>query len=192
MESADHHIAETISLDTGPIVNLVGRDVLRIYGLVRRSPCIGAVSAYDGHELVILVGNGEFGGLVADGIYLMIDCRTCGLVLSAAICLEKRLYLIEHRLLGCVVGRTELLRALEHQVFKIMGQTGGLRRVVLAPDLDRYVGLYTGLFFVDGHEDFQSIVQCVDFGLQRIPLDSFILLSAGVKRQRQHQRRRHE
>ena len=184
VETADHDIAEAVRLDTGPVVNLVGRDVLRVDGLVGRSPGIGAVGADDGHELVVLVRDGQFRRLIAYGVDLAINRRALCLVLRPAISLEQRLDAVKHRLLGSIVRSSELLRALEHQVLEIVCEPRRLRRVVLASDLHCDVGLDAWLLLVDGHEDLESVVQRVDFCLKRIPLDSFILLPAGTQRQR--------
>ena len=59
VESANHHIAETVGLDPGPVVNLIGRDVFCVAGHIGRSESIGSLSAYHRHQLVILVRYGD-------------------------------------------------------------------------------------------------------------------------------------
>ena len=102
--------------------------------------------------------------------------RTLGLVGGLAVNFEEVFDLIEHRFLGCEVRCAELLRPLEHQVFEIVRQSGGLGRVVLAAHVHGDVGLDARRLLVDAHIDFQPVVQGVDFGVQRIALHCFVLV----------------
>ena len=101
-----------------------------------------------------------------------------------AIDLEEFLDLVEERLFLRIVRRSELFRALEHQVFEIVGETGGLLRVVLAADLHGDVRVDARFVLVDNHVDFETVVQRIDAGLGRVVFDGFILvLVAGCNRQ---------
>ena len=177
VEAADHAVTEAVSLDAGPVVDLVGGDVLGIDSLVGGGPGVGAVRADDGHQLVILIGDRELGGLVAHRVDAVIDGLAPGLVRRLAVKFEELFDLVEHRLLGFIVHRTEALRALEHQVFEIMGQSGRLGGVVLAAHLHGHVGLDAGLLFVHGHEDLHAVVQGVDFGLERVTGNGLVALA---------------
>ena len=95
-----------------------------------------------------------------------------------AIDLEQLLDLVEERFLLRIVLGAELLGALEHQVFEIVGQAGRLLRVVLAADLHGDVCVDARLVLVDDHVDFQSVVQCVDAGARGVALDGLILVLA--------------
>ena len=176
VEAADHGVLKPVGLDPGPVVDLVRRDVLDVYGHVLRRKSIGAVGADGRHQFVVLVGDGDFRSLVADRVDAVVDRRTLGLVGGLAVNFEEVFDLIEHRFLGCEVRCAELLRPLEHQVFEIVRQSGGLGRVVLAAHVHGDVGLDARRLLVDAHIDFQPVVQGVDFGVQRIALHCFVLV----------------
>ena len=176
VEAADHGVLKPVGLDPGPVVDLVRRDVLDVYGHVLRRKSIGAVGADGRHQFVVLVRDGDFRSLVADRVDAVVDRRTLGLVGGLAVNFEEVFDLIEHRFLGCEVRCAELLRPLEHQVFEIVRQSGGLGRVVLAAHVHGDVGLDARRLLVDAHIDFQPVVQGVDFGVQRIALHCFVLV----------------
>ena len=176
VEAADHGVLETVGLDLGPVVDLVRRDVLDVYGHVLRREGIGAVGADGRHQFVVLVGDGDLRSLVADRVDAVVDRRALGFVGRLAVNLEEVFDLVEHRFLGCEIRCAELLRALEHQVFEIVRQPGGLGRVVLAAHIHGDVGLDTRRLLVDAHVDLQPVVQGVDFGVQRVALHCFVLV----------------
>ena len=188
VEAPYHAVTEPVGLYAGPVVYLVGGDVLGIDGLVVRGPGVRALGAYYRHKLVVLVGYRELGGLVAHGVYPMVDRHPLILVVRRAVPLEKGLYLVEHGLLGRIVGSSEALGALEHQVFEVVRESGGLGGVVLAADLDRDIGLDARSLPVHGHIEPESVVESVYFSLERISAHRLILLSAAGK-QRQHRDR---
>ena len=97
-----------------------------------------------------------------------------------AIDLEEFLDLVEERLFLRIVRRSELFSALEHQVFEIVGETGGLLRVVLAADLHGDVRVDARFVLVDNHVDFETVVQRIDAGLGRVVFDGFILVFAAA------------
>ena len=191
VEAADHQMTETVGLDTGPVVDLVGGDVLGIDGLVVGGPGVGPGGADDSHQFVILVGDRQLGGLETHGIDLVVDGQALRLVRGLAVDLEQALDLVQHGLLGSIVGRAELLGALEHDVLQVVGHARGLGRVVLAAHLDGHVGLDAGLFLVDGHEDLHAVVQGVDLGLQGVAGNGLITL-AGAGRQKKERGRRNQ
>lgn len=115
-----------------------------------------------------------FEGFVADAVDLTVDCRTLRIVGRLAVNLEELFDLVEQGLLGFVVARAELLGALEHQMFEIVGQTGRFARVVLAADFHGDVGFDARFCLIDAHIDFQSVIQRVDTGLERVVLDRFV------------------
>ncbi len=93
-----------------------------------------------------------------------------------AVNLEQCLDRVEHRLLGGVVGGSEVLCAFEHQVLKVVGESCGLFRVVLAAYLDGDVGLHARSLLVDGHINLESVVESVDLRVHRISLDCLVLV----------------
>ena len=66
VEAADDGVAEAVGLNLRPVLNLVRGDVLDVDGHVLRRVGVGARGADGGHQLVVLVGNGDFRCLVAD------------------------------------------------------------------------------------------------------------------------------
>lgn len=162
VESSDHRVHEPVGLDLRPVVDLVGRNVLLIDRHIIGSEGVGVVGADDGHQFVIFIRNGDLGRLVADRVYLMVDRLALLRVGLCAVNLEEGLDGVEHRLLGGVVGGSEALRALEHQVLKVVGESCRLLRIILAADLDRDVGLHARSLLVDGHINLQPVVKGVD------------------------------
>ena len=61
VETANHHILETIGLDLSPVINLVRWDILGIASHVVRSVGIGTLSTNGSHQLVVLVRNKVLG-----------------------------------------------------------------------------------------------------------------------------------
>ncbi len=97
-----------------------------------------------------------------------------------AVDFEQLLDLVEERLLLGIVLGAELLGALEHQVFEIVGEAGGLLRVVLAADLDGHVGVDARFVLVDDHVDFKAVVEGVDPRCGGIALDGLVLVLAAA------------
>ena len=112
----------------------------------------------------------------------MVDCLPACLVHGHPVLLEQGLDFVKQRLLRCIIRGTELRGALEHKVLEVMGETCGLGRVILAPDLHCDVGLDARGLLVDGHEHFQTVVKGVNFGVLRIVLDGLVLRTAGAER----------
>ena len=73
MEAPDDRMTETVRLNLRPILDLVGRNVLHITGHVGGSEGVGPLCTYEGHQLVILVGNGNFGSFIAEGVDAVVD-----------------------------------------------------------------------------------------------------------------------
>ena len=85
-----------------------------------------------------------------------------------AVDLEAALNVVQQGALGLIIGGAEALGALKHEVLKVVRQTRGFGRVVLAAALDGHVTLYVRLFVIDGQVHLQAVVQRVDAGLQRV------------------------
>ena len=57
METTDHHVLETVTLDSGPVLDLIRGDVLRIAGHIVRGVGIRPFGTDGSHQFVILIGN---------------------------------------------------------------------------------------------------------------------------------------
>ena len=112
--------------------------------------------------------------------------QALGLVGGLAVNLEETFDLVKHRFLRGVVRSAELLRAFEHQVLEVVGQTGGLGRVVLSADADGDVGLDAGRLLIDAHVDLQSIRKGVDPRFHRIARYRFVLVLAARRGEQSH------
>ena len=177
METANNSVTETVGLDAGPVVDLVGGDVLDVHGFVVAGKCIGAVGSDHGHELVVLIGDGDLGGFVADGVDTVVYGCTLGRVFGLAVLFKKLLNLVQEGLFGGIIGGAEILGALEHKMLKVMGKSCGLGRIVLASHFDGNVGLNAGLLFVNRHKHLHTIVESVDFSPQRVVGHGFVLIA---------------
>ena len=96
---------------------------------------------------------------------------------DAPVLLEEAFDFIEIGFFGLVVLGAVLLGALEHQMLEIVGESRGFLGVVLSADAYGDESLQTGLFFVDGHIDFQTVVQGVDPGVHRISFYAFVTVA---------------
>ena len=181
METAEDAVHEAVGLDARPVFQLVGRDFLHVAGYVLAGIGVGAFRADDGHEFVVLVGDGYLGGLVADGVYLVIQGIALAGTGEGTIHFKQRIDGLQHGLLGLVILRAEDFRTLEHHVFQVVGQAGVVGRVVLAARTHRDVGLDAGFVLVYGHVNFEAVVQGVDFSLEGIPLHGLVLVAAGCQ-----------
>ena len=130
VEAADDHVLEPVALYLRPVVYLVVWNVFHVACHIVGSVGVGTLGSDTGHEFVILIGDVVAGGQLRNGVYLVVGLFALGRVGELAILLVARLYFVEERLFGGVVGGAELLRALKHQVLQIVGQTCGLCRIV--------------------------------------------------------------
>ena len=176
VEAADHGMDEPVSLDLGPIIDLVGGNILLIDGHISGCEGIGACRSDDGHQFVIFIGDGYLGRLIADRVYDMIQSHPLLGVDLGPIFLEKASDLLKHGLLGLIIRGSETLGALEHQVLKVMGQTCGLMRVVLASNSNRDVSLKARSLLINSHIHLEPIVQGIYFRIHRIAFDGLILV----------------
>ena len=96
-----------------------------------------------------------------------------------AILLVAALDVVEQHSLGIRIGGAKLLRALEHQVLQVVGETGGLGGIVLRAGAHSNEGLDARLLGVYGEVDFQAVVEGVDAGLHLVALHSFVLVVLG-------------
>ena len=57
METANDHILEAVSLNTCPVLHLIGWDILNIAGDIITCESIGSVTTDECHQFVVFVGN---------------------------------------------------------------------------------------------------------------------------------------
>lgn len=78
----------------------------------------------------------------------------------------------------------ELLRALEHQVLEVVGETRGLGRVVLASYLHGDECLDSWFLVIDAQVHLQTVVKCVDSCLGRVSVHLLVfVLRTGRERE---------
>ena len=149
METADHHVLESVALYLSPILYLVVRDVLYIAGHIVGSIGVGALASDARHQLVVLVRDVVLGCQLRNRVDFVISLLALCRVGQLAVALISASDFVEIRLfLGMVCG-SELLGSLEHQMLQIVGKTGCFGRVVSGTCLHCDVCLQTRLFLVD-------------------------------------------
>ena len=162
METAYNAVLETVSLYLCPILYLIGRNVFGVASYIEAGICIGSVGSDGCHQFVIFIGNGIFWSFVWQTVDNMIDGFALSFIRCFAIHFKLLFNPVEQRTFCFIVLCTEVCGSFKHQVFKVVCQTGGFRRVILSAHAYGNVGLDTRSLFVYGHIDLQSIVQCVD------------------------------
>ena len=182
METADHHVLESVALYLCPVLNLVVRDVLHIAGHVVGSIGVGALASDARHQLVVLVRDVVFGSQLRNRIDFVVSLLALCRVGQLAVALISACDFVEIRLLLGVVDGAELLGSLEHQVLQIVGKTGCLGRVVSGTCLDGDISLQTRFFLVNRHVHRQTVVEGVDAGFHGITWYGgvMIILSCGA------------
>ena len=130
VETANHHVAEAVALDACPAVHLVGRDVLGVASHIGAGVGVGSYATNAGHQLVIFVGNIVLCCKLRHAVNLVIEFLAQRGVGDLAVLLIASLNLVE---IGCLfhwVAGAKLLGSLEHEVLQVVGESGGLGRVV--------------------------------------------------------------
>ena len=151
VETTEDAVHEAVGLYLCPVLYLVGGDFLNVAGDVVGCVGVGALGADDGHQLVVLVGDCNLGGLVADGVDFLVEgFALCG-VSEGAVYLEERVYLLQEGLFSLVVLGAETLGALEHHVLQVVGKTGVVCGIVLTAGVHCYACLDAGFVLVYGH-----------------------------------------
>ena len=171
VETADDHILEPVGLDACPAVHLVGGDVLGIAGDVGAGIGVGALAADACHQFVILVGDVVLGCQLRDAVDLVVQHAATLGILHEAILLVAGLDGVEKGLLGGIVACAVLLGALEHQVLQVMGQTGGLGRIVARTGAHGDMGRDARALVVLAEEDLKAVAQGVTLCSHRVTRD---------------------
>ena len=105
----------------------------------------------------------------------MIDGETFIGIRLGPVDLEETVDSGKHRLFRLIVRGSELLGSFKHHVLKVMGKPRVVRRVILSADTGRDVSLDRGLGVVNGHVDFETVVEGTDFGLEGIAFYRLVL-----------------
>ena len=176
METANHHVLETVGLNLRPVLNLVRRDVLYVARHIVRREGIRTLGTDSCHQLVVLVGNEVLCCHLTHRVNLVIGLLTGLSIGQFTICLVTLLNIRQQRSLCRGVRGAKLLGTLEHQVLQIVSQTGCLGRVVLRTCPHGDIGLNAGLFLVHTQIHLQSVVQRIDARLALISLQRLILV----------------
>ena len=168
MKTSDHHILEAVGFHTCPILDLVAGNILHIAGHVVGSVGVGALATEGCHHLVVFVGNVVFGSQLRHRVDLVVGLLALCWVGKCAIFLIACLDVVEIGLFLCQIRGAEMGRSLKHQVLQVVGQAGGLRRVVARTRADGNVGLDARFCPVHRKVDFQAVVEGVDTCLHGI------------------------
>ena len=192
VESADYQTLETVCLNLRPVFNLVAWDVFHIASHIITGIGIGSFGTDSPHQLVVFIRNEISGRFVGKAVYHAVNGLAFSLIGSLAIHFELFFDGIEKRFFHFVVHGSILLGTLEHEVFQVMRQTGSFGRVVLATYTNGNISLNARSFLVDGHIDLQTVVQCVDLGVQRVIRHSGIVVLAPCTGNKRHTTYRHQ
>ena len=176
METANHHILETVGLNACPVLHLIRRNILRIASHVVR--CIGIRTlCTDGrHEFVVFVRNEIFGSNLRHTVDFMIGFFTRNGVSQLAVSLETLLNLVQKRSLCFGIVRAVQLRSLEHDVLEIVSQSRRFSRVVSASRANGDVSIDTRCLLVHREINFQPVRQRVDACLHQVTGNGLILV----------------
>ena len=174
VETAEDAVAEAVGLDAGPVLHLVGGDFLHVAGDVVAGEGVGTLGADDGHELVVFVGDGQFGGLVTHGVDDAVEGLALRGVREGSVHFEEAVYPGEQGFFGLIVLCAQDFRPLEHHVFQVVGQAGVVGRVVLSSHAHGHVGLDAGFVLVHGHVNFETVFKGVDFYAHGVSLHRLV------------------
>ena len=168
METADNVVFKAVGLNLCPVLNLVAGDVFSIASYIKAGVSVGTIGTDSSHKLIVFIGDSQLGCFVTQAVDYMIDGLAFGFIGSLAIHFELLFNLVEQRFFEFVVLCAELLGTLEHEVFKVVCQTGCFGRVVLTSHANGNVCLDAWCFLVHGHIDLQPIFKGIDACLERI------------------------
>ncbi len=158
METADYVMLEAVRLYFGPVLHLVGGNILHIHRHIVTGIGIRTVRPDSGHQFVIFVRNSQLGSLVRNTVDFLIQSKAFRFIRRFAVNFKQSLYLVQQRLLQLIVLGTESLRSLKHQVLEIMSQSRRLRRVVLSSHPHGYISLNPGFFGIYRQIHLQAVI----------------------------------
>ncbi len=174
VETAEHAVHEAVSLNTRPVLNLIGRNILYIACCVIHCKGIGAVGANNGHQFVIFIGDGPLRGNITYGVYLTIEFLAFLRVGKCPIHLIKGICRFQERFFRLIILCAKLLCPLEHHVLQVVGQTGVVCRIVFPTGTYHDKSLNTRSIFIHRQIHLESVVKSINPGLHGIPLHALI------------------
>ena len=174
MEPTDDHVLEPVTLDLRPVLDLVGRNILRIAGHIVRSKGVRSLCPDGGHEFVVLIGDEILGSHLTHGVDPVIGLSAQFRVRELTIGLIAGLDILQQGCLCLGIGRSEMCRPLEHQVLEVMRQTGCLGRVILRTRPHGDIRLNPRLLIVHREIHLQSVVQRINTGFRQVARNTLI------------------
>ena len=155
LEETEYGIDHTVAVQFCPLLDVLRGERIVIVGVVVGGRGVEARAAEAGYEAVELVGDGVFGGLLAQAPYLLLDALPFAFVGGAGKPVIADRDGVQPDLLGLVIHGADFFRALEEQVLKVMGETGV--RAVLGARLYDDGAIYDGLGRVAVQPDLHSV-----------------------------------
>ena len=168
MESSDDEVLEAVGFDNGPAPEFGGWYHFVIARHGRSCVSIDSGCTDGRHDPVELIGDSYLRALIGEGIDEMIDGFSLLGVCGSAVDFVEGIDGNEVRALFVIIGCTVTIRALEHDVFLIVGKAGRFERVVLCARAYNNIGLYFGLLFVLGQIEGESVVKSVNTGFEGV------------------------
>ena len=187
METADHHVLETVGLDFRPVLYLVRWDVLCIASHIVGSICVSPLCTDGCHQLVVLVGDEVLCCELAYRVNLMVGLLALLRIGHQAVLLVALLDILQERSLCLGIIGPELLGALEHQVLQIVSKSRSLSGVVLRTGTYRDVSLDTWFLSVYGEIHLQAIVEGIDSRLHHVARYGLVLVLLCLGAHTEHQ-----
>ena len=121
MESANHHVLESLALNLSPVFHLVARNVLRVASYVVGSICVRTLRSDGSHQLVVFVGNEVSSRHLRDAVNLVIFLFAQVGVGDEPVLFVSSLNLVQQGTLSFRVVGAELVCTFEHEVFQVVG-----------------------------------------------------------------------
>ena len=168
MKTTDDEVLETIGLNDRPACQFGIGDDLVVTGVGRTGIGIDTGCTDTGHQFVELVGNGDLGAFVGEGVDQMIDRFALLGVSGSSIDLIERVDGKEVRQFGFIIGGTVSIGTLEHQMLLIMSEPGRFERIILRTRPYNHVGKDLRLGFVLRQIDGETVIESVDTRLHRV------------------------
>ena len=162
MEPTDDHVLEPVTLDLRPVLDLVGRDILRIAGHIVGGKGVRPLCPDGGHEFVVLIGDEILGSHLTHGVDPVIGLSAQFRVRELTIRLIAGLDILQQGGLCLGIGGPEMCRPLKHQVLEVVRQTRRLCGVILRTRPHGDIRLNPRLLIVHREIHLQSIIQGID------------------------------
>ena len=162
VEEAEDGLEEAVGLELGPGVEAAAGHGDLVDGLLQ--PGVGVeIAAAEGRDhLGEFVGQGEFGRLLGDLVDLGVDGGALVGIGFGDVLFVEAGDAVEQRFLRREVAGADALRALEHEVFEVVGEAGVGLRVLGAAGADDDLGVEAGALVVAREVDGEAVVELED------------------------------